>query len=166
MKKEAYYFSHDANSRNDLKCIKLRQELGMEGYGIFWAIIEILRESDGYKLKNTDLETVAFDLKSKLDIVKSVVNNYGLFKISGGTISSKRLTQSMLEYNKRKQTFSEAGKRGNEIRWRSGSDSQVIALKERKGKEKVNSKKSAFSSTDGDNTGGLHSSAYDSKMVF
>lgn len=142
MKKEAYYFSHDANSRNDLKCVKLRQELGMEGYGIFWAIIEILRESDGYKLKISDLETISFDLKCKLDVVKSVVNNYGLFKISAGSFSSKRLTQSMIEYNKRKQSFSEAGKRGNAIRWRSGGDGQVIALKESKGKEK---KKGNFS---------------------
>ncbi len=136
MKKEAYYFSHDANARNDLKCVKLRQELGMEGYGIFWAIIEILRESDGYKLKISDLETVSFDLKCKLDTIKSVVNNYGLFKITNGFVSSKRLTQSMFEYNKRKQSFSEAGKRGNDIRWRSGGDGQVIALKERKGKGK------------------------------
>lgn len=140
MKKEAYYFSHDANARNDLKCIKLRQELGMEGYGIFWAIIEILRESDGYKLKNSDLETISFDLKCKLDTIKSVVNNYGLFKISNGIISSKRLTQSMFEYNKRKQSFSEAGKRGNAIRWQSGGDGQVIALKERKGKVKEKGK--------------------------
>lgn len=149
-KKDAYYFSHDANSRNDLKCVKLRQELGMEGYGIFWAIIEILRESDGYRLKISDLETISFDLKCKLDTIKSVVNNYGLFKISGGMFSSKRLTQSMFEYNKRKQKLSESGSRGNAIRWRSGGDSQVIALKERKGKGK---KKGDFANASFEDTG-------------
>lgn len=141
-KKEAYYFSHDANSRNDLKCVKLRQDLGMEGYGIFWAIIEILRESEGYKLKKSDLRTISYELKVSEDVIFSVVNNYGLFKISNDTISSKRLTQSMFEYNKRKQNFSDAGKRGNAIRWQSGGDRGVIALKESKGKEK---KKGNFS---------------------
>lgn len=136
MKKEAYYFSHDANARNDLKCVKLRQDLGMEGYGIFWSIIEILRESVGYKLKKSDLRTISYDLKVSIEIIESVIFNYGLFKINGDTISSKRLTQSMFEYNKRKEKFSDAGRLSNDIRWRSGGDRVAIALKERKGKER------------------------------
>jgi hypothetical protein len=135
-KKEAYYFSHDANARNDLKCVKLRQSLGLEGYGIFWAIIEILRETDDHKLKISDLEIIAFDLKVSIAIIKQVVNDFDLFKFKGDFLYSKRLTQSMLQYNERKSSLSDAGKRGNAIRWRSGGDGQVIALKERKGKEK------------------------------
>jgi uncharacterized protein YdaU (DUF1376 family) len=104
---------------------------------LFWAIIEILRETDGHKLKKDDLRTISYDLKVNFSTIEKVVSDYGLFKINGETISSKRLTQSMFEYNKRKEKFSEAGKRGNDIRWRSGGDGQVIALKERKGKGKV-----------------------------
>jgi len=36
MKKEAYYFSHDSNARQDEKIIKLRMKLGWEGYGLYW----------------------------------------------------------------------------------------------------------------------------------
>lgn len=51
MAKDAYYFSHDTNSRSDPKCSALIKDFGMEGYGIFWGIIEILAEQDGYKLE-------------------------------------------------------------------------------------------------------------------
>ena len=47
MKKDAYYFSHDANSQDDPKCMLLIDQLGMEGYGIFWALIEALANAGG-----------------------------------------------------------------------------------------------------------------------
>ena len=42
MNKETFYFSHDYNSRNDVKIKKLLSKHGLLGYGIFWAIIEEL----------------------------------------------------------------------------------------------------------------------------
>jgi len=145
MKKDAYYFSHDANARNDLKSIKLRQSLGMEGYGVFWAIIEILRETDGHKLKKSDIRTISFDLKVSEEIIASVINDFDLFKISGDVFWSKRLTQSMLQYKATRQSLSDAGRKGNAIRWGSGGDANVIALKERKG----NKRKEGFSPSGG-----------------
>lgn len=50
MSKEAYYFSHDTNARNDPKILALRDNWGVEGYGIYWVLIEMLRESNDYKL--------------------------------------------------------------------------------------------------------------------
>ena len=35
-KKDAYYFSHYSNAKDDFKCMLLIEELGLEGYGIFW----------------------------------------------------------------------------------------------------------------------------------
>ena len=49
-RKDAYYFSHDANSQDDPKCMQLIDQLQMEGYGIFWALIEKLRSEKEYKL--------------------------------------------------------------------------------------------------------------------
>ena len=34
-KKDAYYFSHDANAQDDPKCMLLIDQMGLEGYGIF-----------------------------------------------------------------------------------------------------------------------------------
>lgn len=134
MKKDAYYFSHDGNARNDLKCVKLRRSLGWEGYGLFWAIIEILRETDNYSLDFSSIDDLAFELKVDLEKVKSVINDFGLFRTKGTRFYSQRLSESMSKYNETKKQLSESGKRGNAIRWRSGGDGQVIALKEIKSK--------------------------------
>ena len=40
MKKDTFYFSHDYNAHNDVKILFMRQQLGMEGYGIYWFLIE------------------------------------------------------------------------------------------------------------------------------
>ena len=48
MSKDAYYFPHDSNARNDKRLIKVRMKYGMQGYGIYFGIIEILREQNDY----------------------------------------------------------------------------------------------------------------------
>lgn len=48
--KDAYYFKHDSNARNDPKIKALINKYGMSGYGRFWVIVEMLRESSNYKL--------------------------------------------------------------------------------------------------------------------
>jgi hypothetical protein len=47
--KDAYYFSHDANARNDPKIQALMSKWGFEGYGWYWAILETLREQPEYR---------------------------------------------------------------------------------------------------------------------
>lgn len=46
----ANYFSHDSNAKDDPKMIKLIDQLGLEGYGAFWVLIELLREQPNYRL--------------------------------------------------------------------------------------------------------------------
>jgi len=49
--KETFYFSHDNNAFNDDKILELRFDMGIEGYGLFWAVIEFLANQDEYKLE-------------------------------------------------------------------------------------------------------------------
>ncbi|MFR4036304.1 MAG: Lin1244/Lin1753 domain-containing protein [Butyricimonas faecalis] len=49
MSKDAYYFTHDSNAKDDPKCALLIDQLGMEGYGIYWMLIEVLRDQPDYK---------------------------------------------------------------------------------------------------------------------
>ena len=49
MGKDAYYFSHDSNAKDDQKCMLLIDQLGLEGYGIYWILIETLRDQPEYK---------------------------------------------------------------------------------------------------------------------
>lgn len=117
--KDSYYFSHDSDARNDIKMIKLRRELGLEGYGIFWCLIEMLRASPNYRISLAAVDDIGFELKTTSDKVEQVINSYDLFNIEKGCFFSERLCNAMGVYNQRKQSLSEAGKKGMQVRWNS-----------------------------------------------
>lgn len=81
MAKEAYFFSHDSNARNDDKIIALRMKLKAEGYGIYFMILERLRDSADY-MSIKDYNMLAFDFRVSSDTVKSVVEDFGLFQFT------------------------------------------------------------------------------------
>jgi hypothetical protein len=80
-KKDAYYFSHDSNAKDDFKCMLLIEELGLEGYGIFWVLVETLREQDSYKYPFRLLSSLARKYNTTLAKMEVVVKNYNLFSI-------------------------------------------------------------------------------------
>lgn len=97
MKKDAYYFSHDANSQDDPKCMLLIDQLGMEGYGIFWALIERLRQEKEYKLPFAIVPSLARRWATSKEKVEVVIKNFGLFVILDDCFFSERLLRSMTE---------------------------------------------------------------------
>lgn len=147
MTKDTFYFSHDSNARNDVKIIKLRRVLGIEGYGIYFAIIEILREQKDHKLPLSSVSDIAFDLRVSDEKVQSVICGFDLFDIEDEEFFSARLLRSMNVWYNKKKALSEAGKRGNDKRWSnrsetkelsggdSGGDKVAIAIKVNKSKE-------------------------------
>lgn len=74
------YFSHDLYSLHDPKILKMRYKLGIEGYGIFWAIVEHLWASDSNELPK-DYEILAFNFHCDVDKIRSVVEDFGLFVV-------------------------------------------------------------------------------------
>ena len=80
-KENTFYFSHDYNARNDSKIKKLLFKHSYLGYGIYWAIIEDLyNNANALRL---DYEGIAFDLRTDIEIVKSVIKDFDLFKNDG-----------------------------------------------------------------------------------
>lgn len=88
------YFSHDSNARNSDKLIKVRMDLGAEGYGIYFMILERLREEDNYKSKK-DYKMIAFDLRVEVEKVEQVINNYDLFVIEDDVFYSNSFLERM-----------------------------------------------------------------------
>lgn len=87
---------HDSNARQDEKLLALRLRLGWEGYGLYWAIIEILRESTDYT-GSKDYNEIAFGLRVSAGLVKKIVEDFGLFTFTedGKRFYSKRLSKDM-----------------------------------------------------------------------
>jgi hypothetical protein len=86
MEKETYYFSHDYNTRTDPKIKRLLAKHGMQGYGIFWAIVEDLYNNAN--AVQTDYETIAYDLRVTPPLVESIINDFDLFVLEDGFFGS------------------------------------------------------------------------------
>ncbi len=110
--KEAYWFSHDSNSRHDEKIVALRMKHGWEGYGLYWAIIEKLRESPRYTL-STNYNVIAYDLRTNNEIIKSIITGFGLFIIDENSFYSESLINRM----RVKDEKSKNGKKAALARW-------------------------------------------------
>lgn len=115
MTKDAFYFSHDSNAHKDPKILKLRSKFGWEGYGIYWAIIETLREQTDYKWKASDKQLLSFCFANGDEMVNQVIDeclSIGLLAEEGDYIHSESLTRRM----KMKEDISEkrraAGRKG------------------------------------------------------
>ena len=105
MAKETYYFSHDSNALTDTKILNMRADYGLEGYGLYWAIIEMLRNEEDYKLtlnKNTyraikTLTNTSIDIEK---FIRDCLEEYELFKQDEEKFYSNSLLRRMKEKDK------------------------------------------------------------------
>jgi hypothetical protein len=144
MRKEAYYFSHDANAKDDPKILKLRMALGWEGYGLFWALVELLRNEGTHRL-HKHYKSIAYALHTKEDHIKSIINDFDLFAKDDDFFWSESLLKRMeLKEERSEKMRNAANKRWNKdvdaqaMQKHSISNAQAMQLKERKGKEILN----------------------------
>lgn len=133
MPKDTFYFSHDYNARNDEKIKRLIRKHGMQGYGVFWSIVE-----DLYNNANAlrmDYEGIAYDLRSDSDLVASVVNDFDLFIFNGDYFGSNSVEERLEQRNDK----SAKARKSASYRWENANAMQTQsdsnAKKERKGKE-------------------------------
>ena len=141
MKKEAYYFSHDSNAKDDPKILKLRMNLGWEGYGLFWGLIELLRNQPDYRMQKHYM-SIAFALHTDETKIKSLVNDFDLFSQDQDLFWSESLLKRMeLKEEKSEKMRNAANKRWNKdsdaeaMHKHSISNAEAMQLKESKVKE-------------------------------
>ena len=73
------YFPHDSNARYDNKIRRLRKVFGVEGYGIYWMLIETLRDQEDYKYAIDDIDLLSDDFDVPVEKIVGVVKNFNLF---------------------------------------------------------------------------------------
>ena len=117
MKKDAYYFPHDSNAKDDPKCVMLIEELQLEGYGIYWVLIEILREQPNFKYPIKLIPSLARRFFTTKEKMLTVINNYGLFEVENGEFFySESLICRMQSVNLKREKAVLAGKKSGEAR--------------------------------------------------
>ena len=120
--KETFYFQHDYNARNDPKLQDVLIDLGVEGIGVFWCIIEQLYEQGG-TLPIRSCKSIAFALHVDCNVVERLVHEYGLFKNDG----EKMWSESVLNRLNRRKDISDKRKLAALARWRQNLENQSQA---------------------------------------
>ena len=107
-------------------------DMGAEGYGIYFMIIEKLLESSDYILVK-DYNVIAFDLRVGSDKIKAVIENFGLFHFTedGKRFYSESLLRRMKPLDNLRKQRSEAGKKSAESR-KSNDRSTTVEEKSNK----------------------------------
>lgn len=124
------YFPHPSNARQHSGLVTLVMNEGFAGYGIYWAIIELLRDAQNYRY-NSEPKVIAYVLHAQ-DVaqVERVLRNFGLFDYdSDGLLFSPWLLEQMGAYDTRKAKLSAAGKKGAAKRFgvNGKEDGQALA---------------------------------------
>jgi hypothetical protein len=124
--KDVYYFSHDCNARNDEKILAMRSIYGLEGYAMYFMLVEILREQDEYKLEitkytwNTLAMQMHTDAQKVEKFVSDCVEEFHLFVIENNTLYSESLIKRMNLFKEISEIRSKAAKK----RWENANDMQ------------------------------------------
>ena len=124
--KDVYYFSHDCNARNDEKILAMRSVYGLEGYAMYFMIIEILREQNDYKLKitkyiwNTLAMQMHTDASKVQKFVEDCINEFQLFVLKDEFLYSESLIKRMNLFKEISEIRSKAAKK----RWENANDMQ------------------------------------------
>ena len=147
MTKDAYYFSHDANARHDEKILELRAELGWEGYGIFWAIIECLREASGYKYSKNRLNGLALQLSTTKEKLEQIILNYGLFNLDEEFFWSESLLRRMEERDSKVRKAKESAQKRWEDYYAKQEQSPVNTNEDVSDKVSIDNAESSLSET-------------------
>jgi hypothetical protein len=119
MSKETFYFSHDYNARNDPKLQKLLMKQGQEGKGVYWDLIEMLYEQDGYLLLS-ECESYAFQLRTSYERITELIRNFDLFITNEKSFYSesvlRRLEERKIKSNKARESVNKRWNDTNVIR--------------------------------------------------
>lgn len=116
------YFSHDTDARNEDKMLGVRMELGAEGYGMYWMLLEKLAAEKTHIL-TLDMAKLSWDLRCDTDKLSRLINNYGLFVLDqeNGQFWSEGLMNRMEKADAISNVRSEAGKAGVEAKRRKAN---------------------------------------------
>ena len=102
-----YYFNHKSATRDNSRIQKLIFKEGMAGYGIFWSLLERLCNCENQM--EADFEVMAFEFRTEQNLIRNVVENYGLFTLEQGIISSKLIKERPNKQNSALFTDIKAG---------------------------------------------------------
>ena len=110
------YFPHQYNAHDDEKLKRVIMDHGLEGYAVFFLLLEYLGQKEDRVLTQEFYKVLAWTYRVDVDVVRSVVEDYGLFEISDNHFSSDGLNARMAVLDEIKAKRRAAGAIGGQKR--------------------------------------------------
>ena len=116
MSKDSYWFRHDSSAGRTLKMRKMSHIYGHEGKGMYWDVVEVLRDQDGYQFNSDDS---SLNLLADLIGCKDEIRFYnwfqdclklGLFEDDGVNFICPALTNNMEFWETKKANGAKGGR--------------------------------------------------------
>ena len=148
MTKDAYWFRHDSNARNDSKLMKLRRIAGLEGVGLYWCVVEMLREANAYQLPEGARDDICFDMRVDPGVFDTLID-CELLTISEGVIYSESLIARMQSWEAKREKLKENGRKGGLAKAKQ-LPSKPVAKPKQKSSDKRRVEKSRLEKSIGD----------------
>lgn len=122
------YIPHPSNCSKSSMIITLLIEEGHAAYGVYWMVLELLRDCPDYRIGKNP-KSIAWSIHcTDVDLVARVLDNYGLFDVDGdGLLFSPWLLEQMASYDDKKRRLQEAGRRGAAKRFGKEGHGEAIA---------------------------------------
>ncbi|MBQ3812866.1 MAG: DUF4373 domain-containing protein [Bacteroidales bacterium] len=112
--KDSPYLTHDIGARNDPKIIELTMEMRGQGKAIWWDLVEMLWENDGYLPMN--FKSLAYGLRyCTPEEVEQVVTRFDLFENDGVRFWSRSALERINHKKKVSEIKATAGRKGAHV---------------------------------------------------
>lgn len=102
------FFSHDISTRESKEIKRIIRDLGFEGYGLFWALVEFMHKNS----LMVGEEDLVID-ETFTNKIKQILTQYGLFHIDDNFYISDRILRNINKQEEKSQQNTMAAK----IRW-------------------------------------------------
>ena len=123
------YFLHNHNARNDVKLLRLRADLGLRGYAVYFMLLEKIGETNDNTC-DADYSALSYDFRCDEELIKQVVENYNLFQIKEDPETGDKRFFSV-SYNDRKgaeeaksSDISNKRRKAASVRWEKAANSE------------------------------------------
>lgn len=111
-------------------------EHGMAAYGIYVALMQLLEENEDHKLSK-DYSMIAYEMRTDVSVVQSVVEDFDLFEVEEEYFYSKELSDTIEQARKVSEARARAGRAGGAAKARNFAEN----VKESSSKCQANARK-------------------------
>lgn len=122
--------------------MRARMEHGMAAYGIYVALMQLLEENEDHKLSK-DYSMIAYEMRTDVSVVQSVVEDFDLFEVEEEYFYSKELSDTIEQARKVSEARARAGRAGGAAKARNFAEN----VKESSSKCQANASESLANAT-------------------